>query len=162
MASTPGKKQMNFVTDLEAGSAALTLQGVQGAKSAELLEAAGRSSGELSYYISRFVEQGNWDLIQRISDAFVTLGIPLPLSIRRAYEARSQNIVDDTLDFDSETLECETEADMRPVQTPAWNPVVEQKEAEDILAEVIKTIKQAPNIHRRKIAMSAADWFGAS
>lgn len=157
----PSKNQLDFVCDVEAGAAALRAQGIMVSKSAEVFEAGGRSPGELSYYASRFASLGHWELLQRLSDAFSGLGIQVPISIRRALEVKDQNIDSEQADSEPETLELSTLPEGPAETHGAWLGVSEQKEPEDILAEVIKTIKQSPNVaQRQKIATMTANWFG--
>ncbi len=156
------KAQLDFITDIEAGAAALKSQGIEPRKSAEIFEAGGRAPGELSYFVSRFAELGAWNCLERIIDAFASVGLPPPLSIRRAMEQRQ---FDDAAP-EPENLESETIDMLPPVEVP--EPVFEQswthsesKEPEEIFAEVVRTIKQLPSVaNRQKIAMMAANWFG--
>lgn len=156
------KAQAEFVADIEAGAAALKSQGIEPKKAAEIFEAGGRAPGELSYFAYRFAEIGAFDCLNRIIDAFASVGLPPPLAIRRALDqSQCSDAVPEPENIESETIEMVPAAEVpEPVFDQSWTHS-ESKEPEEIFAEVVRTIKQLPNIaNRQKIAMMAANWFG--
>lgn len=163
---TPTKNQLDFVSDIEAGAAAIKQRGIAPSKASEVFEAGGRNAGELSYYAPRLAVLGHWDMLERLGSAFANLGLPVPLAIRRALDGRA-NIMPVEIDSERADSDCESlqlipaMPEEGPVAT-GWEDAYRGKDHEEILAEAIKIIKQTPSIAaRQKIAVMTASWFGA-
>ncbi len=160
----PSESQLAFVADMEAGVRAVKAQESKVTKISQVAEAAGREPAELPLYVGRFLEQGHYELIQRLSDAFAAVDIK-PLCITRALEAMPKRSEDEkALPFDSEPLELVRELPALRPEPKAAEPVfaiAEQPQPEEMLADVIRMINRLPlPLERKKVAGMTASWFG--
>jgi hypothetical protein len=168
----PTDFQLNFVSDIEAGTRALIAQGTQVTKISQVTDAAGRDLVEVSQFAGRFVDLGHWALIERLAKAFLSVNLT-PLSIARALEAMAKHAAkDEAPEIDSEPLELEVRIPVEAIESkalevqyeteamePSYCPTI--PEPEELLCDVIKMISQLPQpLQRRKVAGMAANWFG--
>lgn len=168
----PTESQLNFVSDIEAGVRALLAQGVKVSKMSQVTEAAGRELAEVSQFVGRFSELGHWELIERLSQAFLAVNLA-PLSITRAMEGMPKTtLIDNGSNFDPEPLTLKSLVPFETIESkalevefqpnglePRYAPTV--PEPEELLCEVIKMISRLPQpMQRKKVAGMAANWFG--
>jgi hypothetical protein len=168
----PTDFQLNFVSDIEAGTRALIAQGAQVTKMSQVTDAAGRDLVEVSQFVGRFVDLGHWELIERLAKAFLSVNLT-PLSIARALEAMAKHAAkDEAPEIDPEPLELEMHIPVEVIESkalevkygpeamgPKYYPTT--PEPEELLYDVIKMISRLPQLMlRRKVAGMAANWFG--
>jgi hypothetical protein len=162
--------QLDFVRDIEVGVKALLAHNHHVTKITQVTEAAGRELIDLSAYVNRFAQSGQWDLIQRLAEAFLKVDLA-PSCIAKALDSAPQRqIVLEAENIDPEPLELERSLPSIPeqleeldrifdVQVPAIvNP--EPFDPSEPLQKVIQVLLPLPKSIQHRVISTASVWFG--
>jgi hypothetical protein len=78
--------QLDFVQDIESGIVTLIAQGTPVSQINQVTNASGRTLQEVSLFAERLLNHKQYDLLERLAEAFLKVGLA-PKSITRALEA---------------------------------------------------------------------------
>jgi len=131
------KHQLGFVEDIEAGCKHLISENITTVtKINQVMEAAGRNLSEFTPMIWRLKASNQWDLLNRIADAFISVKM-VPVCVTRALESRTKEI----MAAQESGLDPETPFNLEPELPPEpIKPTVKEQRT-----PLMETIKKEPS-----------------
>jgi len=172
------KGQIEFVEDMEAGVSALIAQDIPVKRINQVLEAAGYKTADFSPYVHRLSIGGEWELIERLAEAFLRVNLTSP-SLTKALERspKSQAVLK-LSDLDSQPLELghaippaeaeETPSEIKPphsiAQSRNWPQTSRSKNPEEqasiVFAQVQAILGPENPAVQKKVVGAAMYWYG--
>lgn len=174
MPRTPTQHQLDFVRDIEDAVIDLIQRNVKVKHNYQVTDQAGREVHDLTNVVNRLLEGENWDLIARLAEAYLKVGLA-PSCLVRALEASPQSKAIPTAKqlnelggsyIDSQPLKLERSLPSVPsVPKPQTvNAEVLPAESEDreiqTLTTVLTMLKRLPLPERRRVADQAYRYVG--
>jgi hypothetical protein len=155
--------QLDFITDIETGVKALIAQGIHVKKITQVTEAAGRELIEVSQYVSSIARGKQFDLIARLAEAFLKVGLA-PTCIARALESAPEKQIEiEVENSDPEPLQLEPYLPSIATQLEELERVFDVQPAMDPsepLSKVIQLLSPLPRSAQHKVISTASVWFG--
>lgn len=159
-------KQKEFVQDIESGVSALIMEDSKVKQIAQVLDRAGYKTADLAPYLHRLRMAEEWELIERLSMAFLRVGLT-PMCITKALEASPKSKgVPRLADLGSEGFRLENELpldELRENQTeevlpaPWKNPMRES--ATMALSRVQAILDPLNPAIQKKVIGAAMAWY---
>lgn len=174
MPKTPTQLQLDFVRDIEDAVIDLIQRNVKVTKIYQVADQAGREGYDLTNCVARFVEGENWDLINRLAEAYLKFGLA-PSCLVKALEQSPESRAIPTAKQQTNLKAANTEPkplvlerslpSVPSIPKPQIvNPEVLPAESEDpeiqSLTTVLKILKRLPMQERRRVADQAYRWAG--
>lgn len=169
---TPTQHQLKFVQAIEDAVTDIVQRNISVNKIHQITDHAEYSMHDLTNHVNRLKGWEQWDLIERLAEAFLKVGMA-PKPIVRALEARTNAIMTPSGSIelkgpyiDSEPLELKRSLpkELPTVRPQRVNPEVLPAEGKgdivDDLAKVIRIIERWDMPNQRKLASQAYQWVG--
>lgn len=166
-------KQLEFVSDIEVGVSALIAEDVPVKQVNQVLDRAGYKTADLAPYVHRLTMNGDWELIDRLSTAFLRVQL-VPVCIVRALQnSPKSKAVLKLSDIDSEALKLDSSIpDTKPEEKPAKLPLeaflgrpsqqprpVETSSGPKALSQVMAILEPLNKQDQKKVIGTAMAWF---
>lgn len=171
---TPTQKQLDFVRDIEDAVIDLIQRNVKVTKKHHVTEQAGREIYDLTNQVKRFVEGGNWDLINRLAEAYLKVGLApncLVQALEKSPDSKAITTAKELAGFKGPNtapkpfrLEQSLPLELAVPKPQRVNAEVLPAEVEDqeiqTLTTVLTMLKRLPLQERRRVADQAYRWAG--
>lgn len=157
-------KQLEFVSDIETGVCALIAENIPVKQVNQVLDRAGYKTADLAPYVHRLTMNGDWELIERLSAAFLRVKL-VPVCIMRALEQSPKSkAVLKLSDIDSEALKLDSSIpDTQPEEKPAKLPIESflgrASSGPKALSQVMAILEPLNKQDQKKVIGTAMAWF---
>lgn len=171
---TPTEQQLDFVRAIEDAVIDLIQRNVKVTKIYQVTEQAEREMYDLTNAVNRFIDGGNWDLIARLAEAYLKVGLA-PTCLVKALESSPQSKAIPTAkqhdeskrpNIEPKPLVLERSLPSAPVnpRPQIVNAEVLPADGEDqeirTLTTVLTMLKRLPLTERRRVADQAYRFVG--
>jgi len=164
----PSKASLDFVQAIEDAVTDLTQLNVHVKTISQVHDAAQREVHDLGNSVRRFIDNGNWDLICRLAEAYLKVGLT-PSCLTKALEAMPVGAGDvKRPQIDSKPLELQRvmpvrELPVQRTQAVVLPTAVDKPSDEDeitSLTTILRILNRLPSLPRRRVADQAYRWAG--
>jgi len=161
-------KQKEFVADIESGVAALILEECKVKQVTQVLDKAGYKTADLAPYLHRLRMGEEWELIERLSTAFLRVGLT-PICVTKALENSPKSKAVPKLSdlgsggFRLENVIAVNDGDTVTPEPPRdiqhWSPPIQRQAASKAWIQLQEILDPLNPIIQKKIVTAAMGWY---
>lgn len=157
----PSNEQLEFVRDIEDAVTDLVQRNVKVTKIYQVTEQAGREVHDLGNFVNRFKINGNHDLLARIAEAYLKVGLA-PTCVVKALEALSAEKIGKAPESDFHLSPSMPQDYLAPKPHKAKIEVLDGTGEDEVssLSKVLRILDKLPAPAARRIADQAYRWVG--